>query len=483
MKHLSNIALGAFALSAFAVTPDAQAQSFLRGLAGKAKDKMEQKVDNKVDDAIDNALGNVFGRKKNDNSANSSNDEFIIQPENVSVEPWRSGEYFSLERANSTDETDDEGYYVKRIKKSNLNFKNQKDMLAALPAIPTTRQILSADAATIDKLIHFNLAFQDYQARVEQATIDASMKEYQAAVTSGASLGVPSRPTTTPMPATNALAQKMVEALMNSGIDMENADEEQVMKVAAGVMSKEYGIPEQEMVKMIKMSQTNPDAATAYMKKNYPAAAKKLQPVEEESKKAQEMLKVSPEMEEARKLFDEMLQTQNDEAYKAALGKMFALESELTTFANQLLAQWEKSPECAKIFAMEEDLNKRVNEYFRANNMGYNDRYPEFWRTDHQEQNAIINKYNEKMVEQWRAKLQECIDYFMPFAKRNADFAERVEALKKKAKAADADYLRMQNLLSSFSGGAFNMIYILPAYGMDSPRINNVSEDIDSLPM
>lgn len=486
MNRIFTITLGVFLLSTFTFTPDVQAQRFLKGLADKAKEKVKEKLDQKLDKKMDDAIDDAFDGKREEKTTERKSEKVSYTSEEDYTESpsvyvayertWRGGDYFSIDRANDTGESDDEGNAILRIKKSNLFFKTQKDVIAAIPAVPTTRQILSSDQAVIDKLINFDLAVNDLYARKEQAIIESSMKATQAAMMNrrGTLMNAPSAPS---MPASNALSQKIIEALMSSGVDMESIDEEEAMKVAARVIGKEYGIPEAEMVKMIKMSQTNPDAATAYMKKNFPVAAEKLKVIEQENKQFQDKVESNSSAIELHEIFQELVEYRDSESYNEALGRMYKIQSELTDFANDLLRQWQNSPECAKVESMEKDLVKRVDEYFAANNKGYNDQLPEFWEKGRKEQNAIINAYNETLVEKWRSKLQGFIDYLLPFAQKDADFEARIEQAKSRVKSTDANTIQMQNVLTGLNGASFNYVFSLPAIGMDAPRVDNVTED------
>lgn len=465
MKRITTITSGLLLLSAIAFTPEVQAQRFLRGLAEKAMENVKEKLEPKTDN------NNESGYQTNEYQTDE--DGYIRN-----VSPWHIGEYFSIENANRLEETDDDGNNVLKIKKPNVCFKTLKEIIVAIPSLPTVRQILDEDVTTTDKLINFDLAWRDYSNRSQQAIIESSTKVAEIAMANGRHAGViNSRSSAKAMPASQSLGEKIMEAIINSGADMENISEEEAMKIATKVLSQEYKIPESEMAKMIKMAQTNPDAATAYMKKNYPEAAKKLQIIEQENKQMQDEIKNSSDIIEMHDLFQEIIAYRNEESYQKAASKALYLESELTAYANELLSEWSKSAECAKIEAMEADLNKRVDEYLRAHNQTYNEQYPEFWERDRKAQNAIINKYNEMMVEKWRTKMQEYMDYLMPFAQRDAEYEAKAKKLDKKEKSNDADYLQIRNTVMSLTGSTFTILFNIPTYSMDSPRITNVSED------
>lgn len=466
---------------ALCVSTQADAQF---GLLNKAKQKLKEKVESTVSSKLGLQLG-----KKSGNTAtpaattatpasyesSGSSDDAIKQ---LAPEAWSSGEYFDLYKANSTGEYDSNGDLILRKKQSTLHFNSVNDMLAALPAVATAKQILNPEgegAAVIDGLINFDLAMKELNARREQAAMEDAMKRASVAMANMGNPAAGGMPTIQPQnEAMQQLSTSLMGAMLNSGLDLENASEEDIMKATLGTLSKELNIPEAEMAKMMEMAKSNPEAATAYMMKKYPNVTKKFAPANPQPQAESE----ENELDQYQDIFDEVEALQEDTAFIAASKRSAKMLDIMKEYASQLLSQWATSETCTKIEAMEKNLDEKTNAYMKEHNMSYNDEAPKLWVDGRKEQNALIEAYNMTMVNQWRDKVQEEINYFKPHVERLAKLEARLNEAANSLtnKTSQSIMLQWQNISATLANYSFFVIYELPAMAMDAPRINHVAE-------
>lgn len=458
-------------LCSFCISTQADAQF---GALKKLKQKMENKAAGALGKVLKTDAAPTQSAEKKSSltpAQSSNNDEYT--PE-FNYAKWEERLYFDIEKANISD-YDEHGEPILRIKQPTLHFKSTSEAIASIPSFPTTKQILNADnaKAKVDELINYSLALSEYNKILDQEANERAMKQADAA------LNNPQQQRLNPqasMPVTTAFMKKIEEAIAKSGLNLENASEEQIMKAVVGTISKEMGIPEAEMTKMMTMAQSNPEGATAYLKKNYPNAAKKFGLIEAETKKVQ--VKEDPAYDKLAELMDELSAIIASEEYKNAVTYEQKMQLELKSFANQLLEQWPSSQEYAKVTAMEKELQAKLNDYMEKNNTNYNDEAPAFWVEGRKAQNAIINAYNESIFAKWCNHLQECKDKLLPVAKKLADVSDRIHQLYNTIDRADtANFImHFDETYTAMSRYSFQTLYVLPNTAMDAPRIMNVLE-------
>ncbi|MDO4461890.1 MAG: hypothetical protein Q4C30_05250 [Bacteroidia bacterium] len=456
MNRITIFTLAICLLASF--SPDANAQRFLKGLADKAKDKVLDKLEQKTDKSVDKKQSNTDNNKGNVGSTESTYS--YVPP--MGEPYWSLGKYFTLE-----DNADSDDFYAK----SSLSFKSQLDLLSSLPAVPSVKQILDADAQVSDNLNNYLNGVTNFVQSTNASMMQAAQNYSAPSFSFGAQ-----RPTSVPnMPNTNALAQKMMEAIMNSGLNPETATEADMQRVVVSVMSKEYGVPEAEMSKIIKMAQTNPDKATAYLTQKYPAAAKKMNALNSEVAQ----LPAEEEPDKYAALLEESLALRENEAFNAAIQRAHSLPNELKAYADELLSGWTSSEEYAKIQEMDKKLNEDITDYLKNSN-SHNDVLPDKFSEPRRAENEIIRTYNEKLVAKWCDKVKEYIEYFTPYAKQSADMADRLAEASKNStnQAVKMMASQTQMVFATYNNVSFDILYKLPAIAMDAPRIDNLSEDI-----
>lgn len=472
----------------FASPSDVMAQSLLRRVANAAKSTVEGAVQGAV-------TGALSGKTKTAAAATTqqtTTPQPAAESETVTWETdevseydyaaslasseWVDGYYFSTTDANRTGEYDSQDNPILRIKQPNIHFNNSLDVLKALPALPTAKQIVNdADNKAADVLINFELAYQEYYTRKMQERMEFNMK--MASVLQQMPAGRPAnQDAASLMPMTKDFLDKVMAEAKRRGLNLQTMTEAQSAQVTAAVMSKEFGIPEAEMVKLVAMAQTNPNGAMATLKQKYPAAAKKMGLIHAETAGMQK--KLSPEAEKFIDLLEEVNTLFSDEELQQAIMKFQKVMSELEAYAHELNEQWSTSDTYAKLNAMERELDAKTEAYMQAHGTNYNDEAPEVWVEGRKAQNALINAYNERIAELWRAKVQTYIDTYKPYALRIAEAEDRLASAVKTLKAEDlADqYYTYAEVINLFGEVTIAQIYDLPSTAMNAPRVSNVPE-------
>lgn len=473
----------------FASPSDMMAQSLLRRVANAAKST--------VGDAVQGAVSSALGGKNGKAAAatgqtTTATPQTTAQPEaqtadsnedgdneyaaSLGSSTWVDGIYFTTTEANQTGEYDNSNAPILRIKKPNLHFNNTLDMVKALPAVPTAKQIVDdAGNKATDVLINYELACEEYYARKMQEQMELSMKMASLQQHKPVGRPAPADPSSF-MPTTKEFLDKVIAEARRRGLKLETMTEAQSMELTADVMSKEFGIPKAEMSKLVVMAQTDPSGATAILKQKYPAAAKKMGMIQAETSAMQQ--KVSPETEKFVVLIEELSSLLKDEKLSQHILALQKVSGELEAYALELQAQWPTSDTYAKLNAMERELDAKLNAHMEAHNMSYNDEAPGFWVEGRKAQNALIDAYNEKLAEQWRAKVQNYIDTYKPYAQYVAEAEARMDAAVKSMKAEDlaTEYYTYVGVANMFGQISFSLLYQLPSTAMNAPRIFHVPE-------
>lgn len=472
----------------FVSPSDVMAQGLLRRVANAAKSTVEGAVQGAVSGALNARGGKAAATQQTTTTPQPAAESETVTWETDEVSEydyaaslasseWVDGYYFSTTDANRTGEYDNQNNPIVRIKKSSLHFGNSLDVLKALPALPTAKQIVNdADNKAADALINFELAYQEYYARKTQERMEFNMKMASVLQQMPAGGRPANQDAASLMPMTKDFLDKVMAEAKRRGLNLQTMTEAQSAQLTAAVMSKEYGIPEAEVLKLVAMAQTNPNGAMATLKQKYPAAAKKMGMMQAETAGMQKQL--SPEAEKFIDLLEEVNSVLNDEELQQAILKFHKVTSELEAYAYELIEQWPTSDTYAKLNAMEHELDAKTEAYMQAHGTNYNDEAPEVWVEGHKAQNALINAYNERIAELWRAKVQTYIDTYKPYAQRIAEVEDRLASATKTLKAEDlADhYYTYAEVINLFGEITIAQIYDLPSTAMNAPRISNVPE-------
>lgn len=472
----------------FASPSEVMAQSLLRRVANAAKSTVEGAVQGAVTGALNARGGKAAATTQQatttpqpaaESEADTwETDEVSEYDYAVTLTPaeWVDGIYFSTTDANRTGEYDNQDNPIVRIKQPNIHFGNSLDVLKALPALPTAKQIVNdTDNKAADVLINFDLAYQEYYARKTQERMEFEMKI--ASILQQKPAGRPAnQDAASLMPMTKDFLDKVMAEAKRRGLNLQTMTEAQSAQLTAAVMSKEFGIPEAEMVKLVAMAQTNPNGAMATLKQKYPAAAKKMGLMQAETAGMQKQL--SPEAEKFIDILEEANTVLNNEELQQAILKFQRVMAELEAYAHELNEQWPTSDTYAKLNAMEHELDAKTEAYMQAHGTNYNDEAPEVWVEGRKAQNALIDAYNERIAELWRAKVQTYIDTFKPFAQRIAEVEDRLASAVKTLKAEDLaeHYYTYAGVINLFSEITIAQIYDLPSTAMNAPRVSNVPE-------
>lgn len=457
--------------------PQAQAQSLLRGIANKAKDAVKEKVTNKVEAAVGKALGvpqNSAAQTSQGAESNSTTDSGDYA-NTITPEKWVLGCRFTPEKYNDTGEYDSNGDPILRISRSTYHFASGAEALAALPALPTVKQIVyeGEEGPVPEAFVNYALGYYEFYQRHLRENEERAMRSADYIRTHRTSGTVSLQKD---LPATAAFTDKMMEAIVKSGLDIQKASEAELTRVVSRFMSKEFGVPEAEMAKLIQQAQKDPEAAMAYLAKHYPEAARKMGVLASETAKVRKN-QDDGTLDKYADLMEEVGSLSSDEELMAASQRAAKVGGELEAYANELLQQWPKSEAFARVEAMEKELNQKLNAYMETSGTNYNDEAPDFWVEGRKAQNAVIDAYNEQMAQQWCAKLQGYIDEFTPYARRVTDLEARFDsAASDVGNLSEAIVMQFQTVAGTFSFLGFNVVYSLPAMSLDAPCLAHVLE-------
>lgn len=368
----------------------ASAQSLLRGLAGKAADKVTQKVTNKVEQKLENTkVGKAAKAVKaatqptaaESGSAQSVSEDYpeCLAPDADASEYW----YFEI---------DEESVPVPA-------FSNYADALKGWPALPSAAQMKDEAA-----MRQYCIDLKAFGKGLEQMAVNRSLKAAEAGT------ALRGMQQTTLSAESRAYTDKMMAAMMT--------------------------LPEAEREKLAQFEDGDAEAMLAYMKENHPDIYKLMMsaPAELKNNKPVDESRYDTYGEIAeivQPILDKSTNRLSNVSLSAAgLASLAGPIGEVQKLRDEIIVDWTKSEECAKIKAMEEDLVKRVNEYDAAHpsyDVVYT--YPPFWAGERARQNEIIDAYNEKIAERWVSGIQKILEPGMAEFKVVAEQDARLEAL------------------------------------------------------
>lgn len=283
------------------------------------------------------------------------------------------------------------------------SFATIGDAMKALPAMPTAKQISNNQAKyEVDSLVYapFNLAIEqsvaahqyDYLAlsqRIDAARLkqaqrgQTAMQQYNKNVEAGL---VPSQ-------------QEMMQIIMQSGINIETATEEQIMQLMAGTMAKKWGVSPEEYMKIVSMAQRNPKQTEAYLKSNHPDLYNRLYAANADGTTQNEV--VDPRDDRFGQIAEELRDVQ--EQISAVLANRY--NHSLETMRDNLREQWLNSDEAKQIDAIEKALWERVEQWEAGLSVGANGfadvDFPAWWTAERKKENALIDQWNNRESARW----------------------------------------------------------------------------------
>lgn len=354
-----------------------QAQSLLE----RAKNAAGKKIEN----AINNKSGNDQNAQQNsssqnyDTQVNGGDDDYaarLIPEDEETTFNYTLIKYF--ENGNTTTK----------------NFKTYAEAIAAMPALPTAKDMTSEST-----LAAYRTQLINYQVAVENMRL-AYMDAIARLSTMGAKA---SRGATAPSEA--QMAQR------------------QAVSAAFSKLSKE------ELAKIEKMSD---DEAMAYMQKNHPEVMTALTQSATAGPSGTPALNINEEKADAYDELHDKLMDVQDKANESMYTDMFnnELQTDFAKLRKEILDSWTTSAEYAKVNQMEAELKNKVNEYTKSSN-GRGQEYPPFWTAERKKQNEVIDQWNAKQAEKWLAKI--------------ADWQKKYKALAEEIATLDANLEQVRN--------------------------------------
>ena len=331
-------------------------------------------------------------------------------------------------------------------------FTGIADAMNALPAMPTAACICSGHAKYVaDSTVYapYNLAIvqtmvamqnepTNIMARINQSRqkqaqrAQATMQHYNRNVEAGL---MPSQ-------------EEMMQIILSSGINLEKADEKQMMEVVADACSKKWGVSKDEYLKIITLAQKSPEQAKAYMQSAHPDLYKRLYAVNA-GVEIDEAAADSRD-EQFTKIHDELGAVQEE---WAVLANAYDAET-YEALAEELQQDWLNSQEAKQIDAIEEALWKRVEQWqsgIGLNSSGMADvPYPGWWTDERKKENALIDSWNNRAAQKWLAKTGEKQKKFKAVFDKLAALENENEQLAKQGDAENMIYLMNKQQLLTF---------------------------------
>lgn len=333
------------------------------------------------------------------------------------------------------------------------------EAVKALPAVPTVEQIITPEAK--EKAIR--ATHQPYSMALEQMSLrlmkedeglrrrqDAirmkqaqqgqhAMQQYQSNVNAGL------------MP-----SQQEMMALYMSGEINENMSDEQMMDVMAGKFAAKWGISKQEYLKIIGMAQSNPKGCEAYIKSNHPDLYKRLYAANAgyntqdipDDPRDERLGQIGEELAELQQQLEEPLSNYN---YNYMLSASRS-QSAYSKMLEQMRADWKTCSEAKQIDAIEDALQKRIDEWTKTLSYDVFDDvpYPAWFGTERKKENALIDQWNRRWAAKWLKIAQDGDASIRPIFEKLIALEAENEQLGKQGDSENAIYLSNKLRINSF---------------------------------
>ena len=287
------------------------------------------------------------------------------------------------------------------------SFATIAEAVKQLPALPTVEQISSSQAKYIVDsttytpyrlAVEQTLAVHQYdqmqiQSRLTQAQqkraqrTQATMQHYNRNVEAGL---LPSQ-------------QEMMQIIMNSGLDLNKATEQQIMDAVAGNISQKWGVSKDEYLKIVTLAQQNPKRAEEYMKANHPDLYKRLYDVNHDTP-TQEFNdprdgRLTEIGEELRTLMEQLTTVMGEQQGDLA-----------EQWKNEMIKDWLASEEAKQVDEIERSIWQRIEQWqagLELNDNGMTDiNYPDWWTAERKRENKLIDSWNKRAAKAWLDKIE-----------------------------------------------------------------------------
>lgn len=414
------------------------AQAFLNKLEDKAKSKVTGRVDKKVDQVMDKALNKVFGVSDNNNNASQQQSTSSSSGMIDNALGLNTSFGANLYSGNSFQYNVRQGYDEYELK-SNLKFANYADALTKIVDLPSAKELL--DAKGREK---FSKKMQEVEAAMD-ALVLANNNAMVAAAT--ANTGVVEKSSKKSSGTAVMSSEEVIAACSAAGVNLATATPQQVIDACVPVLSKKIGCTEAE-ARVLLMQGVDPQSEGG-------------------------------EIDRCNKIYDQLSNistSQLEAASAAAMASLTSIQSALlggggstatqtatiggalANMAKQFGTAWEKSEECKKVNALQQNLAKKGADAAAIA----------------KEQDAIIAAWNEKQAEKWMRKISEFLKTDLGVAKVVADLDAELDGMSAETKK---DYSWTMAKRQSTSLNYIICDYVLmPAAALLYPEVKGVNE-------
>ena len=286
-------------------------------------------------------------------------------------------------------------------------FATIAEAVKQLPALPTAEQICSPQTKYIIDSTTFapyklaveqTLAAHQYdqmqiQTRLTQAQqkraqrTQATMQHYNRNVEAGL---LPSQ-------------QEMMQIIMNSGLDLNKATEQQIMDAVAGNISKKWGVSKDEYLKIVTLAQQNPKRAEEYLKANHPDLYNRLYAVNHNAP-TQELN--DPRDGRLTEIGEELSTVM--EQLTTVMGEQQGDPAE--QWKNEMIKDWLASEEAKQVDEIEKSIWQRIEQWqagLELNDKGFAEiKYPDWWTAERKRENKLIDSWNKRAAKAWLDKIE-----------------------------------------------------------------------------
>lgn len=265
--------------------------------------------------------------------------------------------------------------------------------------------------------------------------------------------------------------QEMMQILMSSGIDLEKANEQQIMDVVCTEIAKKWGVSKDECMKILNLAQRNPNQAETYMKTNHPDLYQRLNAVNGGSQVQNDIddprdghfAHIYEELEGQQERLIEVVGNYQNESERVSRAAKSAQAGDnddsrfsqsaiagdnVVQLAEQLYKEWLNSPEAKQIDDIENALWKRVAEW--ESGLTANEAYPEWWTKERKKENALIDAWNRTAAKRWIELTGKCQQQMKEIFTKVAELETENENLSKQGDTENVMYLMNKQRLLQF---------------------------------
>ena len=332
--------------------------------------------------------------------------------------------------------------------------------IKALPAVPSVDQVITPEAK--EKV--WRATYQPYEMAVdngimwnsnEAVSIDNRIKaagQKQSQKNKNAMAQYQSNVNAGLMP-----SQQEMMALYTSGEINEKMSEAQMMDVMAGKFAAKWGVSKEEYLKIINLAQKNEKQAEAYLKSNHPDLYNRLYAanasygnsnVQADDSRDARFEQISEELHNLQEQLNNAIASYGgNRQYTGA----HPGQSELDILNEQMLKEWNNSPEAKQFDAIAAALDKRVDAWITTlPNDLYEAPYPDWWTAERKKLNALIDQWNRRWATKWVKIAQDGDNSMRPILERVAVLEAENEKLGQQGGTENLLYLENKKVISVF---------------------------------